>query len=277
MTNPDLIILGKDPEAFHKRKTRSRWLLQCPDCGLVRSVVHRTLRDAQAKQNSLCQQCATRRIAGPPPSNTNELIVLNWFATRTHALVLCPLCRVEFHRKRGQLRYDPHSFCILCTRRYYSGLCHHIKDVPDQIIILEQFLNGYRNAHALAQCPVCGTARPLDRQSIIERGSTKCPKCGSLRGEQHPCWRGGHRYYYDVEWEAIAAAIRERDDYTCQFPDCNEYGESLHVHHIIPYRESQDNSSDNLIALCRPHHTWADNCLDESIPMLQNIIEQNYW
>jgi 5-methylcytosine-specific restriction endonuclease McrA len=68
----------------------------------------------------------------------------------------------------------------------------------------------------------------------------------------------------------------ERDGWACQLCGGAVSDGGLHVHHIIPYRETQDNSPENLIALCPRCHCWADHHLDESVPMLDAIISAIY-
>ena len=47
----------------------------------------------------------------------------------------------------------------------------------------------------------------------------------------------------------------KRDGYSCQY--CGNK-DDVHVHHIVPYRISKDNSLNNLISLCRSCHTTED-------------------
>lgn len=53
-------------------------------------------------------------------------------------------------------------------------------------------------------------------------------------------WRG-------TNWRKIRLQVIERDKYTCQ--KCGRK-ERLQVHHIIPWRDTYDNSLKNLITLC---------------------------
>ena len=58
-----------------------------------------------------------------------------------------------------------------------------------------------------------------------------------MRGENHPCWKGGVKLlrdaFYDLtEYKNWRKTIFERDDYTCQ--ECKEKGGKLEVHHIKP-------------------------------------------
>lgn len=84
---------------------------------------------------------------------------------------------------------------------------------------------------------------------------------GVKLGEKAPNWRGGislersPRRYGD-DWENIRLIIYKRDNYTCQ--ECgitmNDAKKPHHVHHIIPFVLSRDNSLNNLITLCPSCH-----------------------
>lgn len=89
-------------------------------------------------------------------------------------------------------------------------------------------------------------------------------------------------YEYGDGWsKEKRESVRERDDYECQHCGMSngdhedQFGEALHVHHLIPANEFEEpdrrNDTCNLVALCRLHHrTWEaadDVCpLDQSLP-----------
>lgn len=104
----------------------------------------------------------------------------------------------------------------------------------------------------------------------------KTPK-PQRRGKDNPQYKSGNRNYGDG-WYAIRRDVRERDG-ACQ--SCgisrqrckDEYGEDLHVHHVIPARkfddsqQEQQNSKENLVALCRDcHERW------EGIPVKPVLV-----
>lgn len=79
-------------------------------------------------------------------------------------------------------------------------------------------------------------------------------------GELHHLWEGGNIRHASKEWHEVRVEARKRDDAMCQ--NCgmteeehiNKYGLSLDVHHINPYRQSKDNTLENLITLCKKCH-----------------------
>jgi len=57
-------------------------------------------------------------------------------------------------------------------------------------------------------------------------------------------------------WKIIKLKIKQRDNYTCQNCGIKEehVEQYLQVHHIVPYKCTQDNSENNLITLCSKCH-----------------------
>lgn len=89
---------------------------------------------------------------------------------------------------------------------------------------------------------------------------------GFPSGKDHPGWRGGHKRYYGPSWNKQRKQRLEKDNKRCQncgmenLEHINEFGYSLHVHHIVPFRKfgvenhREANRLDNLITLCHDCH-----------------------
>jgi hypothetical protein len=85
---------------------------------------------------------------------------------------------------------------------------------------------------------------------------------GKMVKEKHWNWKGGISTDIQIrvnsyEWKQIRKVIYQRDNWSCQicgvqYKDKN--GRGMHVHHIIPYRVTRDNSNENLITLCTSCH-----------------------
>lgn len=86
-------------------------------------------------------------------------------------------------------------------------------------------------------------------------------------GKNNPNWTGGMKINYKItrlEWMALRQLILERDLFKCR--DCGKthHEAILHIHHIIPFKISQDNSLNNLITYCRSCHRKAEAlCMKE--------------
>lgn len=82
-------------------------------------------------------------------------------------------------------------------------------------------------------------------------------------------FEGGHEYYYGPNWYEQRRRARKRDGYVCRKcglsdeDHSEEYGKSLHVHHITKFRKFEDyeeaNRITNLLTLCRPCHVQVEH------------------
>lgn len=63
--------------------------------------------------------------------------------------------------------------------------------------------------------------------------------------------------------------VRERDNYTCQYPGCGKHSKRIDVHHVAKRTERPDLkfTVSNGICLCRQHHDWTDTHLQEAIAL----------
>ena len=74
-----------------------------------------------------------------------------------------------------------------------------------------------------------------------------------LLGELNSQWQDGKSFeIYPQEFKQIKQTILERDNYICQYPNCNEVHDRLHVHHID--FNKKNNSPENLITLGHSCH-----------------------
>ncbi len=120
------------------------------------------------------------------------------------------------------------------------------------------------------ECAFCGQTFEVPPNQARKAGRYCSTYCVSqarklIRGENHPSWKGGADYNYHPYWEEIANSIRSRDGYCCtrcgmtNYEHQDRFGASLHVHHIIPFRWSHDNSPDNLRTLCLNCHKFVES------------------
>lgn len=67
----------------------------------------------------------------------------------------------------------------------------------------------------------------------------------------------------------VKRQVRERDNYTCQFPKCGKQYKSIDVHHVAKISQRPDLKLDpnNMICLCRTHHNWTDKNHDKAVEM----------
>ena len=93
-------------------------------------------------------------------------------------------------------------------------------------------------------------------------------------GIYSPVWNNGSSFEpYSPEFnKPLKQSILERDNYTCQCPDCEHKTDLLDVHHI-DYNK-KNNNSENLITLCKSCHgkTTYKNNKNYFTEFYQNIM-----
>jgi len=75
-------------------------------------------------------------------------------------------------------------------------------------------------------------------------------------GENHPLWKGGRSYAFSREhpWNGQRILALERDDFRCMKCGYSILERRICVHHIKPFKQSEDNDLENLISLCLGCH-----------------------
>lgn len=111
-------------------------------------------------------------------------------------------------------------------------------------------------------CEQCG--QEFEAKNVeLNRGAARfcSPECwyNHNTGENHHLFVGGSDYR-GADWGRQREEARRRDGFVCavcgkpEMLEIMDYGHGLHVHHIVPYRETQDNSLDNLLTVCSSCH-----------------------
>ena len=97
-----------------------------------------------------------------------------------------------------------------------------------------------------------------------------------LVGENANNWRGGLTFEpYGLEFNnQLKSIIYERDNYTCQNPNCVIPGKRLNAHHIDYIK--QNNTEYNLITLCCKCHCTTNWNREYWTTFYQRIINQKY-
>ncbi len=107
-----------------------------------------------------------------------------------------------------------------------------------------------------------------DRQKISEA------LIGLFKGSKHPNWNNGSSFEpYGLEFNKdLKQQVLERDNYTCQCPDCEHKTNKLDIHHID--YDKENNNLENLITLCASCHTKTNGKKKRAyfIELYQNIL-----
>ena len=120
----------------------------------------------------------------------------------------------------------------------------------------------------MGKCIICNQPKFADNAKVC---SPKCAgKWASIWriGEGNPNWKGGkkpllHRRLERRPWIKISKFVRARDNFTCQ--KCKKTNCKLNVHHLIPYRETQNDNPENLVTLCVPCHKKVEITLNQRV------------
>lgn len=102
----------------------------------------------------------------------------------------------------------------------------------------------------------------------------------NAHGKNSNAWDGGAINYYGEDWDNQRKYARQRDNHLCQHcglkaeKHISEFGQTLHVHHIIPFKyfgfENHEtaNKLNNLVTLCsschKSHEKWSENIVRNS-------------
>lgn len=96
-------------------------------------------------------------------------------------------------------------------------------------------------------------------------------------GEKSNNWRGGIYPFSkgrlrQSPWKSIAENIRLRDSNTCQICGVKSNKRKFDVHHIVPYRLTENNSDENLITLCPICHMKEERTFELQMQFLKLLM-----
>lgn len=165
-------------------------------------------------------------------------------------------CCKKCARQLGHKKRRVPKVCPACGKHFTLTLYH-----KDRRFCSPRCYGDYRRDHP-EKYP-SPLADPAIHAKAMETRESRGHN-GSPRGKDSPHWKGGKIWWRGAEWFEIAAAIRERDGacVNCGMTNAEciaKFGSPLAAHHIVPYRETQDNSPENLVALCNTCHGYADH------------------
>jgi len=95
------------------------------------------------------------------------------------------------------------------------------------------------------------------------------------KGSKNLSWKGGQSKTYQLhirerDWKKWGRKTYKRDNYQCQL--CGKKGGRLNSHHIIPWRVSHNDKTNNLITLCIPCHNKVECKWWQYAPMFFEIL-----
>jgi hypothetical protein len=158
--------------------------------------------------------------------------------------VECEHCKKEYSRSVGVIvnreKYCSAECSHKARRARFTVECHFCGKEVEKV-------NYYKDKDQLFFCSRSCTSKWYSSKQPIGEEAYWFGK----KGEISPNWQGGiSALPYAPIWvdKRFKAGIRERDNHTCQNPDCRGNVERLCIHHIN--YDKKDCEPSNLITLC---------------------------
>ncbi len=206
-------------------RSRRESLCACPGCGVERMV-----RDDSLKlTGGRCLQCAMAVAGAAKRGKPNT-------TRRRGRMVACPRCEKQFWRTRSSLIRRPDAICSIVCRW---------NDQPRE------------DRH----CPECGKTFTVVGESRLSRSmycSDACARIGR---------RGVFRGMPALKPPKRMGARTIKRKFLQRFGNdicsiCGKVG-TIELHHMVPYRLTQDDSDANLVPLCHEHHVIIQRISDK--------------
>lgn len=236
----------------------------------------------------LCETCG--KPFSIPPSRANSARFCSIRCKNQTQTIVCPICgkkrtikkswvgrvftcgsktcnsvyrwnqfRKKFQRKHGE------TFKAVLHRLYHIERCSY-REIAAMYDISHQAIKKGLHKFGI-KIRYGGEAVATQWENNDERRKATAERFREFarnnKGPKNYLWQGGTSYEYGIprsDWRKIAAQARKRDGNICTRCGITNkgsrtvYNKPLDVHHIIPYQLSNDNSLQNLRALCTSCH-----------------------
>jgi len=217
---------------------RRRVVVECAQCGKPHERKLSSMSVSRPFCSSACQN--TFMVGEGHPKWTGGMVA-----------VTCAQCGARLDRAQNEVEKKERHFCDNECRGRFLAEHQRAEHAPN-----------WRGGHIIVVwCYECGWPFQRSRSLVGERNFCTRACYGSFcshvrRDEKHPGWRGGTAPSYGPDWPLRQKEARERDGYACVI--CGKKRSNLKcevaVHHIVPFRVSNDNDVGNLVCLCQHHH-----------------------
>lgn len=174
----------------------------------------------------------------------------------------CKHCGKEFEIYASALSGKTNSSGNYCSRKCYNEE--------------QKTFTGEKNNHytsVIVSCANCGKEIKKIPSRLKEYKNAFCSmKCKAeyhhnyIEGEKNCNWKGGASRFRGDDFEDV-----KKKYYSGKRCAICGTKQKIHIHHIIPYRLTHDNSTDNLIPLCTRHHKWFESL---TVPIIEK--SENY-
>jgi len=159
--------------------------------------------------------------------------------------LICPICDKKFYVKKSQLKRR--KYCsVNCRNKSYIGKKHS----EEHKLKISKSNLGKKRPWAKKNSPfIIGHKIRNTGKTLFKKGKISW---NYIDGRSKNCSPAR----YGDDWDKIRLLIYKRDNFTCQ--KCgitmNETKKAHHIHHIIPFLQTLDNSLKNLVTLCPSCH-----------------------
>lgn len=176
------------------------------------------------------------------------------------------VCSRKCALKKGRIKYNPFIIaCAYCNKKIRK-LPSALKHSKSGKLYCNKFCKAkaeVRKRPVICKCDYCGES--LERSPSTAMPHNFCNRrCCNLwkrqfTGEETPNWKGGYktkereRIRARKQWKELRATILSLFDFSCA--KCGEFGKTLHIHHIKPWRLGGRDDIENLIPLCPKCHS----------------------
>ena len=220
--------------------------------------------------------------------------------------LICDYCGEAFLRYPSNIHNPKHMFCSKqCMNKYIEGakekrICKQCgKEFEVYKIAIEKTnasgnfccrqcyneylttLKGEKNKcynRIIRKCGWCGKDVAVIPSKAREYEHSFCNiECRSkfmaeyMKGNKNPFWKGGTSNYRG-NFEEV------KKKYFVKNKFCAICGttKNIHIHHIIPYRLTKDNSVGNLIPLCGSHHKVVEELTKKVLKDVEDYEKHKY-
>lgn len=217
---------------YKGQRTAHPVIVNCAVCG---TEIRRCPAHIKSEKQFCSRECASKgrtlRLTAPiVPKKPAAFVLLK-----------CETCGIEFKRSPYKIQHKR----VFCSKE-----CYHLSKIKPK---------------RQKVCQTCGRSfEPwTDKQIYCSSTCFAAPRKATMRGENNPSYIDGRaknkKCYRGDDWEDIRKAVYKRDGYRCQVCGKHCKRKEIQAHHIHPYRETFDNSLENLITLCNSCHAKTEN------------------
>jgi len=181
------------------------------------------------------------------------------YARKDTSPIVCKKCNgSRFGKATNESRVVKYDSCKVCRSSFRSALGYNYCSIECRKI----------DSHVNRTCKVCNSEFTVYKSALSGKTNASGNFCSRTCYEKWLC-NTERTKHYGVSW------IKRRNGIVRKSPFCAICGtmKNLQVHHIIPYRLTNNNDDENLIPLCIKHHKYVES-LTHDIELVETDYER---